>query len=107
MHAVDNHKELTGVLAKSFSSVLTLLRHTLIAFGQDAPDNPEDILAKIAPLTGASVGAFEPVLQLRASGHFGNDVTSVYAAYLEGIEKVIAALDHHVPKRHLQRTSTT
>src|SRR5258707_11644561 len=46
-----NPHELGAVLAKSFSSVLTLLRHTLIAFQEQPPSAIKDVFARVAALT--------------------------------------------------------
>ena len=95
-----NQQELGAVLAKSLSSALTLLRHTLIAFQERPPSAPGDVFARIAGLTGASAPAFEAVRRLREAASLDRDaVLPVYDAYLAALEKVIAALDHHLAKR--------
>ncbi len=99
-----NQHELGAVLAKSFSSVLTLLRHTLIAFQDKPPDAANDIVARIAALTGAGAQAFETVRGLREAKNLDkNAVLPAYDGYLTALEKVITALDHHLPKGQWQR----
>jgi predicted nucleotidyltransferase len=58
-------KELTLILRKSFSGALTLLRHVVIAFGEEPPVAAQDIVARAATLTGANMSAFSPLLKLR------------------------------------------
>jgi hypothetical protein len=99
-----DEKQLRAILAKSHSSVLTLLRHALIALGDEPPDAPRDVFSQVASLAGADSLAFEPGLELRESGKLSRDLASAYGAYLTAIEKVIAALDRHLPKSEWKRT---
>jgi len=96
-------KELTPILRKSFSGVLTLLRHTIIAFGEEAPSAPRDIVARAAALTSANASAFDGVLAARETGSLHGDIVPVYSAYLAELEKVIRALDQHMPKGEWRR----
>jgi predicted nucleotidyltransferase len=99
-----NQQELGAVLAKSFSSAITLLRHTLIAFQEQPPNAPRDVFARIAALTAAGAPAFEAVRRLREAKSVDRDaVLPVYDGYLAALEKVIAALDRHLPKGQWQR----
>ena len=100
----ENQPELAAVLAKSFSSTLTLLRHTLISFQEQPPNAPDDVFVRIAALTAADASAFEAVRSLRdAKSLDKNAVVPVYDGYLAALETVIAALDHHLPKHQWQR----
>src|SRR5207249_8470119 len=54
LRAPGNSKELAPILRKSFSGVLTLLRHVVIAFGEEPPVTAHDIVARAAELTGSS-----------------------------------------------------
>jgi hypothetical protein len=101
-----NHQELATVLAKSISSTLTLLRHTLIAFKEQSSDNASEVFRRIAALTSANASAFEAVWRLREAKSLDQEVVlPMYDAYLAALEKVIAALDHHLPKHQWQRAS--
>jgi hypothetical protein len=93
------------VLAKSSSSALTLLRHTLIAFGEQPPAVSGDLFARLAALTGANAAGFEAILSLRGSKGPGGEVALLYGTYLTALAKVIDALDHHLPKHHWQRVN--
>lgn len=107
LRAPGNSHELAPVLRKSFSSVLTLLRHTLIVFGETPPVHAKEIVARAAALTGADSSPFEALLKLRESGEFHGEIVPVYGAYLKALEKVLRALDHHFPKREWQRVKKT
>jgi hypothetical protein len=104
LHDAENQKELAAILAKSISSALTLLRHTLIAFKEKPPSEAREVFARVAALTTASAQAFEAVWRLREAKSLDKDaVLPVYDAYLAALEKVIAALHQHLPKRQWQR----
>jgi predicted nucleotidyltransferase len=107
LRALGNAKELSPVLRKSFSGVLTLLRHTVIAFGEDPPAGERDIIARAATLTGSNASAFEALLPLRETGEFHGEIVPVYGAYLKALEKISSALDKHLPKREWQRVKHT
>jgi hypothetical protein len=87
--------------------VLTLLRHTLIAFGEAPPVHAKEIVARAGALTGAESPTFDALLKLRESGEFHGDIVPVYGAYLKALENVLHALDHHFPKREWQRVKKT
>src|SRR5437667_9530655 len=103
LRAPGNSKELAPILRKSFSGVLTLLRHVVIAFGEEPPVSAHDIVARAAGLTGSDTQAFDAMLKLRETGELHGEIIPVYGAYLKGLEKVLDALDHHFPKREWQR----
>ena len=103
LRAPGDLRELAPVLRKSFSGVLTLLRHTVIAFGEPAPVHAHEIVARAAALTGADKSTFDTLLKLRDSGEFHGEIVPTYGAYLKALEKVLHALDHHFPKREWQR----
>ncbi|HEV3118283.1 MAG TPA: nucleotidyltransferase domain-containing protein, partial [Gemmataceae bacterium] len=65
LRAPGNAKELAPVLRKSFSGVLTLLRHTVIAFGEEPPAGEHAIIVRAAALTGSNASAFDALLKLR------------------------------------------
>ena len=103
LRAPGNSKELAPVLRKSFSGVLTLLRHALIAFGEEPPLAERDIIARAAALTGSNASTFDALLNLRETGQFHGEIISVYGAYLKALEKISSALDKHLPKREWRR----
>src|SRR5213078_1610541 len=103
LRAPGSAKELAPILRKSFSGVLTLLRHLVIAFGEEPPAAAHDIVARAAALTGSSMAAFGPMLKLRETGEFHGEIVPVYGAYLKALEKTLDALEHHFPKREWRR----
>jgi len=104
LHEPENQKELAAVLAKSISSTVTLLRHALIALKEQPSSEPRDVFVRVATLTGTNASAFENVWRLREAKGLDKDaVLSMYDAYLAALEKVIAALGHHLPKHQWQR----
>src|SRR5215510_8533262 len=78
LRAPGDSRELAPVLRKSFSGVLTLLRHTVIAFGEAAPAHAHQVVTRTAALTGADTAAFEALLKLRESGEFHGEIVPVY-----------------------------
>jgi predicted nucleotidyltransferase len=103
LRAPGNSKELAPILRKSFSGVLTLLRHTVIAFGEEPPVAERDIIERAAALTGSNASSFDTLLKLRETGVFHGEMIPVYAAYLKELEKISDALDKHLPKREWRR----
>jgi hypothetical protein len=104
LRAPGDSQELTPVLRKSFSSVLTLLRHVIIAFGEEPPAAARAIINRAAELTHSNTTAFEAVLRVREHKNPLSEVVQVYGAYLAALESVIRSLDQHLPKREWQRT---
>jgi predicted nucleotidyltransferase len=102
LRASDNEQQLREVYAKSISSISVLLRHMLIALGEDAPAHKSEVYKRIAELTGADAGAFDLGLELR-DNHPVTEISRAYGKYLEAIEIVIHSLDALVPKREWQR----
>jgi len=54
LRAYGNSKELAPIMRKSFSGVLTLLRHAVIAFGEEPPVAERVMIARAAALTGSN-----------------------------------------------------
>jgi predicted nucleotidyltransferase len=103
LRAPGNSKELAPVLRKSFSGVLTLLRHVVIAFEEEPPVTARDIVARAAALTGSNAVAFDSLLKLRETGEFHGEIVPVYGAYLKALEKTVDMLENHFPKREWRR----
>jgi hypothetical protein len=98
----ENEAELRAVYAKSVSGLTVLLRHVLIAFGEDPPAAKSAVYRRIEELTGAAAQAFEVGGAFR-SDHPGAEVARAFGKYLEAVEAVVQALDAIVPKRQWQR----
>jgi hypothetical protein len=107
LYEAKNQKELAGVYAKSVSGMITLLRHTLIAFDEKPPAGTRELFARIAAITGADASAFEAAVEYRETRKLRGDVFAIYGAYLQALENVIRALDQQIPKREWWRAGTT
>jgi hypothetical protein len=104
LHAGHNEMELTAVLKKTASMAKTLLRHTLLTFGEEPPVEAGDIFNRVGLLTGAAPEAFAEVYDYRTTGSWKDDSLHAYDRYMHALEKVIVALDTKVPKREWQRS---
>jgi hypothetical protein len=99
----QKENELRSAEAKSSSSVLALLRHTLIAFEEEPPATAQEVFARIAALTGAEAEAFTAAFKLRDRHTHADDIVRAYGQYLNALTVVISALDKIVPKHEWQR----
>jgi predicted nucleotidyltransferase len=102
VHFSENEAQLREVYAKSMSSMTVLLRHVLIAFGEDVHPDRAHVYRRIEELTGADASAFELGRALREN-HPSAEIPRAFGKYLEAIAAVIHALDAIVPKREWQR----
>jgi predicted nucleotidyltransferase len=103
--AADRPGELTTVLVKSTSSVITLFRHVLIAFDETPPASRAEVISRTAAVANADVQALSAALHVRESPQSNHDILAIYGAYLQAIEKVVTALDRLVPKHEWQRVA--
>ena len=103
--AGKNEAEYAAVLKKTDSSAVTLLRHTLLAFGQDPSSDPDSLFDQIAAATGANAFAFQNVHAFHEGRAVEKDTFRVYDDYIHALEKVICALDTVVPKKQWQRVA--
>jgi predicted nucleotidyltransferase len=105
LHAGLNEMELIMVMKKTISAAKTLLRHTILTFGEEPPLGAKEIFERVGALTGASPEAFSEVYDFRSSGEWTNNSFDAYDNYMHALERVIVALDTRVPKREWQRVS--
>jgi predicted nucleotidyltransferase len=105
LHAGMNEMELTAVMKKTISGAKTLLRHTILTFGDEPPLEAKNIFARAGVLTGANPEAFSEVYDFRTSGVWAKDSFHAYDDYMHALEKVIVALDTKIPKREWQRVN--
>ncbi len=99
--ASDNNEELRAVLAKSVTSVATLLRHALIAVGKEPPHEKAQALQQAAETFGFDAAPLSTVLELRKHDRQPDNLRDLYHAYMTAIQKVAHELDHRAPKRNL------
>jgi len=103
LFAGKNEMEFTSLLKKTISGACTLLRHTLLAFGQEPPAEAPAVFARIAEVTGADAGAFQAIYNFHEGQGLAKDSFTAYDHYIHALEKVIIALDSLVPKKEWQR----
>jgi hypothetical protein len=99
----QKENDLRAAAAKSSSSVLALLRHTLIAFDEEPPATAQEVFARIAALTGADAEAIMAAFKLRDRHAHVDDLVRAYGQYLNALTVVVSALDKRVPKREWHR----
>lgn len=103
--AGKNEMDFMTVLKKTISSAVTLLRHTLLAFGEEPPADPSALFARIAEATGADAEAFQTVYDHHEGRGMAKDSFAAYDQYIHALEKVVIALDGMVPKKEWQRVA--
>jgi predicted nucleotidyltransferase len=103
--AGKNELQYTSVLKKASSSALTLLRHTVIAFGEEPPADPASLLARVARLTGAEASALHAAHDFHEGQNLNQDPFAAYDRYIHALECVVNALDRMVPKKEWQRAA--
>lgn len=103
LHGPSEETALRTVLAKSFSSVATLLRHTLIAMEHEPAADRHELLLQVKKLLHVDVTGLQAVMELRSAGNPLGRVGTIYGKYLETLEKVTEQLDQWLPKKEWQR----
>ena len=98
-------KLFSAALAKSLSSVKTLLRHALITMNEPVPATNAELFGRVAKLFSVSADAFAKVLRLRTAATPPADLDSVFGDYLAALETVTHTLDEFLPKREWQRSA--
>jgi predicted nucleotidyltransferase len=99
----DNEGELKLVMAKSITGVLTLLRHALIALGDDPPRDKAKLAEHAGQVFGFDSQPLRRILALRNNREHPVDTIEVYNSYMSAIGRVAHELDARAPKRHLQK----
>jgi predicted nucleotidyltransferase len=105
LHAGKNEMEYTAILKKTPSGALTLLRHALLAFGEEPPAEASPLFERIAAVTGAEAGAFQAGYDFHEGQPLAEDSFAVYDHYIHALEKVVNALDRLVPKKEWKRVT--
>ncbi len=103
LHGPSEQTALRTVLAKSFSSVATLLRHTLIAMEHEPAADRRELLHQVKKLLQVDTTGLQAVMELRGAGDPLGSVSSIYGKYLEALETITVQLDQWLPKREWQR----
>jgi hypothetical protein len=103
LHNSGDGKMLGGALAKSLSSVKTLLRHALITLEEPVPGTDAELFARASQVFSVSGDAFAGVARLKTSASSQTDLESTFGEYVAAIETVTRALDGFLPKREWKR----
>jgi predicted nucleotidyltransferase len=101
--AGKNELEYRAILKRSDSSSLTLLRHTLLAFGEEPPTEPSLLFERVAAVAGTEAAAFEDIHAFHEGRKLEKDSFQLYDEYIRALHKVIIALDGLLPKKEWQR----
>ena len=107
-------EELKKALAKSISTVVTLLRHALIAVGytpaganaapagdpvsRRVPVQKREVIAEAGAAFGIEFGAFQQALELREGRASGVQIETLYQQYLEAMAAITHYVDQIPPK---------
>ena len=105
LHAGKNELEYTTILKKTASGALTLLRHSLLALGEEPPAEVPALFARLAEVTGTDAAAFQAAYDFHEGQPLAEDSFVVYDHYIHALEKVINALDRLVPKKEWKRVA--
>jgi predicted nucleotidyltransferase len=96
-------KTLHAILAKSYSSTKTLVRHALIAAHAVVPNAETEFWAKAAQVFEADTTPLRAARELRDAGAAAPNVASAYGAYMGALGKIAEKLDRLLPKSEWQR----
>jgi hypothetical protein len=104
LHDRQDSSTLRSVLVKSWSSAATLLRHSLIAMGEEGPARGEDLIGRVGKVLKVDAAPLSAVLKLREGGNPAGSVATVYGDYVGVLERVTEQIDVCLPKPEWRRT---
>lgn len=95
IQASSDASRVRRLMLDSVSNFSTLFRHTLIAMGEHTAANKADNIKKLAERIKFDPAIFLQLLQVRARNAKENEIdpSAGFAKYLEGISKVVQAVD--------------
>ncbi|OFV96896.1 MAG: hypothetical protein A3H28_11005 [Acidobacteria bacterium RIFCSPLOWO2_02_FULL_61_28] len=95
LSAHSSDKDVVQLMAKSLATVATLARHALILAGLDAPAKKREVLEATSQRFALDPAPFRAVLGVREGTEkpAGEQVHSLFAAYLEQVRKLAQAVD--------------
>ena len=103
--AHGDEKNLKGVLAKSVSSALTLIRHALIAAGVKASGDKRAIVAAAQAALGIDTSSLGMALDVREQRRIEAETHMLYRTYMDCLSAVIERIDSVAPKSDWQRVA--
>jgi predicted nucleotidyltransferase len=103
--AAAQDDSLKQVLAKSVSTTITLLRHALIAVGQEGPADSHGVIAAAEKAFSVNASSVSAALDLREQRRVEGETRLLYRSYMECVARVIQQVDRVAPKSDWQRVS--
>lgn len=103
--SIGHDRRTWGVLMVSFSPLMTLFRHALIASGEPRPSSKRETLDAVAARFSADVSAFREILEIREHHKRQHQVSlrDITQKFVAAVEHVSAAvdriLDSHATRR--------
>jgi hypothetical protein len=93
--AAGNEHDLWNLLLGSLPAFSTLLRHALIALGDDTPRSKRDAVQALATRISFDASALLQLLDIREhkADRKGFEVKDVFTRYLEAVQQVTTAVD--------------
>ncbi len=100
--------DVARLMAASVSTFLVLFRAALRLFDESAPPQKAAALEKLAQHVQFDPQPFHRVLELKHSKQppAAGQIESLFAQYLESIERVVQAVDHHLRSLHSKRENS-
>jgi hypothetical protein len=99
MLARGNEKKIAAILIASVLPFTGWFRHALMALGEEAPANREQVISRMAHLAGADPSAFQAALAMRGGKMDGGgktDAKGTLPGYLAFIERAIDEIDRRL-----------
>jgi len=97
--ARDDDEELKRVLIRTVSTLVTLLRHALIALGEAHAIPRSAVLKRAAETLAIDISATETAVSLRDGRKDAADYRVIFQQYIQSLAAVIAAIDRAGSKR--------
>lgn len=100
-------KRLLGLMTGSVSSFITLLRHALIALGEQPPQAKREAADRLAALLGFDSLPFHTLLDVREKklAEKAVDAATTFRSYLESIQRAEDEFDRRLDTQNDGRTS--
>jgi predicted nucleotidyltransferase len=86
-------EELKQAVAKSISTVVTLLRHALMAVDRHVPAQKKAVIAAAGEAFGIDVSALQEALELREGRAAKLEIEPLYQRYLEAMAAITGCVD--------------
>lgn len=101
--AASDDENLKAVIAKSASSAVTMLRHALIAVGEEAPDDPRAVVSGVERTFKIDSSPVSLALDVREHRLVETETRALYRSYMECLSALAAKVDQLAPRSQWQR----